>query len=165
LIVTRPTNCCSDGATGFNRWEFGGRCPGRHQILPQWQLRRASCYQQQDGKLNAWLAAVRTADERYPRTPTYLKAKMCGRWPRALCGQGVSSELKEDLSPFIFKDDVRRTPSAHIRRPAHNDKIFPPRLRPLFRHDMPYGPLYDDEPASARLAGHSVPALRISSSV
>jgi deferrochelatase/peroxidase EfeB len=83
---------------------------------------------------------------------TYLKAKLCGRWPngaRVQPGENspppdpTSKKLEAD-SEFNFADDPQGHGcpfGAHIRRTSpRDDPVLPLRRRPLFRRAMPYGP-------------------------
>ena len=111
--------------------------------------------EQHEGELNTWLQEQSTRHA--PATPEYLKAKLCGRWPNgALLRPGAATQpalATEDLAPFDFGADPRGEGcpfGAHIRRTnPRKDRIFPPRLRPLFRRGMPYGPLYNKEQPGA----------------
>jgi len=81
-------------------------------------------------------------------TPTYLKAKMCGRWPNGapvLPGETVEpqSPSAERLGLVDFKHDPQGLGcpfGAHIRRAnPRTDPLMPPRDRALFRRGIPYG--------------------------
>lgn len=116
--------------------------------------------EQHEDRLDKWLHEQVTilSAQQVDVTPEYLKAKLCGRWPNgALLRPGNTTQpdlSAQDLAPFDFSADLQGQGcpfGAHIRRTnPRNDRIFPPRLRPLFRRGMPYGPLYSERPAAAR---------------
>ncbi len=87
-------------------------------------------------------------------TKDYLKAKLCGRWPNGARIMPGDSPERQPIArlpdeDFDFTDDKEGFGcpfGAHIRRTnPRKDSIAPPRLRPLFRRGMPYGPKYCDK--------------------
>jgi deferrochelatase/peroxidase EfeB/predicted acylesterase/phospholipase RssA len=85
---------------------------------------------------------------------SYLKAKICGRWPdgqvlrpeHGFVPPGAAEPVDND---FDFTADPRGEGcpfGAHIRRTnPRADTLAPARLRPLFRRGMPYGQAADAE--------------------
>ena len=84
-------------------------------------------------------------------TSTYLKAKMCGRWPNG--APVLPGETEEPPSPSVARlhqIDFEKDPrgwgcpvGAHIRRTnPRTDPLMPQRDRTLFRRGIPYGPRY-----------------------
>jgi deferrochelatase/peroxidase EfeB len=86
-------------------------------------------------------------------TGSYLRAKMCGRWPNgALVKPGQRTQPPDpgkDLNDFDFSEDPAGEGcpmGSHIRRlNPRNDDVVPGRKRPLIRRGIPYGPEYDPE--------------------
>jgi deferrochelatase/peroxidase EfeB/predicted acylesterase/phospholipase RssA len=87
-------------------------------------------------------------------TATYLKAKLCGRWPNG--APVLPGETEEPPSPGaerIARVDFRRDDQgrgcpfgAHIRRAnPRTDPLMPSRERTLFRRGIPYGRPGDEE--------------------
>lgn len=81
-------------------------------------------------------------------TTTWLKAKLCGRWPNG--APVLPGETREPMRPDaqrIGRVDFRDDPQgqgcpfgAHIRRAnPRTDPLMPPRDRTLFRRGIPYG--------------------------
>ena len=87
-------------------------------------------------------------------TPAYLKAKMTGRWDDgALIAPGRTRPAADDGPVPLPAANFAFAPAdaqglgcpfgAHIRRTnPRDDRLMPPRLRPLFRRGMPYGSPY-----------------------
>jgi len=86
-------------------------------------------------------------------TGSYLRAKMCGRWPNgALVKPDQTAEPPDpvtNLNDFDFSEDPAGEGcpmGSHIRRlNPRNDVVVPGRKRPLMRRGIPYGPEYDPD--------------------
>lgn len=85
-------------------------------------------------------------------SPTWLKAKMCGRWPNG--APVLPGETQEPVSPDarrIAHVDFKQDPQgqgcpfgSHIRRVnPRTDPLMPSRDRALFRRGIPYGKVGD----------------------
>ena len=94
------------------------------------------------------------AEGHFFATPTWLKAKMCGRWPNG--APVLPGETEPPRSPgperiahvdFTQDAQARGCPyGAHIRRAnPRTDPRMPPRDRMLFRRGIPYGKVGDPE--------------------
>jgi deferrochelatase/peroxidase EfeB/predicted acylesterase/phospholipase RssA len=105
-----------------------------------------------DNYLNQQASALNQQASALHVTTDYLKAKLCGRWPNGVRvlppGHDLAPSALKPEDGFDFKDDTQGFGcpfGAHIRRTnPRGDSIAPPRLRPLFRRGMPYGPIYSD---------------------
>jgi deferrochelatase/peroxidase EfeB len=136
--------------TQFNRWDDSRTAPDIVQFFRNGSFAVLRKIEQNEEAFNSYLHCqareLGVAED-------YLKAKLCGRWPN-----GVRVKPGHDEAPpsapepedgFDFTDDKDGFGcpfGAHIRRTnPRGDPVAPPRLRPLFRRGMPYGPKYSKE--------------------
>ena len=135
----------------FNRWDDGLAAPDVAQFFRNGSFAVLRKIEQNEEAFNNYLNERARA---LHVTEDYLKAKLCGRWPngvRVMPGHlpGPQPSAPHPDDDFDFTDDMQGFGcpfGAHIRRTnPRKDSIAPPRLRPLFRRGMPYGPEYCDQ--------------------
>jgi deferrochelatase/peroxidase EfeB len=135
----------------FNRWDDGFTAPDVAQFFRNGSFAVLRKIEQNEEAFNKYLDKQASALQ---VTTDYLKAKLCGRWPNGVRVMPCHAPREQPSAPkpedgFDFKDDPQGFGcpfGAHIRRTnPRGDSIAPPRLRPLFRRGMPYGPKYGSE--------------------
>ena len=133
----------------FNRWDNALTAPDVAQFFRNGSFAVLRKIEQNEKAFNDYLDEQARA---LHVTTDYLKAKLCGRWPkgaRVMPGHDLAEPPEPKLEDdFDFTDDKQGFGcpfGAHIRRTnPRGDPIAPTRLRPLFRRGMPYGPKYCD---------------------
>jgi len=108
-----------------------------------------------DDYLEAKAESLRASDPEFAFvTSTYLKAKLCGRWPNGAPVLPGDTEEPQSPSPErIERVDFKQDPDgqgcpfgAHIRRVnPRTDPLMPTRDRTLFRRGIPYGAKGDQD--------------------
>ncbi|MFL6692532.1 MAG: Dyp-type peroxidase, partial [Ramlibacter sp.] len=145
LLLGYPDN---DGA---DLWTAAGTTEDVAQFLRNGSFGILRKIEQHEARLDRYLE--RQADRSRAAghafvTPTWLKAKMCGRWPNGapvLPGETEEppSPTAERIARIDFQQDSRGYGcpfGAHIRRTnPRTDPLMPARDRALFRRGIPYG--------------------------
>jgi deferrochelatase/peroxidase EfeB len=135
----------------FNRWDDRLTAPDVVQFFRNGSFAVLRKIEQNEEAFNKYLDKQASA---LHVTTDYLKAKLCGRWPNGVRVMQCHAPREQPSAPkpedgFDFQDDPQGFGcpfGAHIRRTnPRGDSIAPPRLRPLFRRGMPYGPKYGSE--------------------
>ena len=152
---------------GFDRWSDATLAADAQDFFRNGSfaaLRKIQQFEQAlDDYLNAQAKQLQMASPTpRPVTVAYLKAKMCGRWENgALIAPGETAPPSAEGSVPRTEPNFQFAPAdeqglgcpfgSHIRRTnPRDDRLMPPRLRPLFRRGMPYGSRY---PGAVRASG------------